>query len=1015
MGDQSELVTTLTRGLRHRLSVPDAIHPNTKVELKDLGNILATYNLTRKVDPVVNGQNDTRNIHSGNPAVTGLFSFGVVTIILGIFRLFLPWKPQVVLLPSALLFGGITQFIAGFFDLFVGGTFSAVILISYGAFWTGNGMMMVPSMSMVYDEYVNLEDRHQAQAIYCFIWSFYTLMLTGVSLGIKSGTLILSWCLFFVFLTLLLEAIWYLTDIEAVIRASGVCAMLAALGSFYSGVTAIFEEQGKSFPVGHYYWCKDKNIKTQSLNMDSQLGISITGKPFMFDSVKWSEDGEICTCLENRIYIHTPILVGISSEQGQCRQANTLIQLLSEQDDFGESNVLEKPVHSSYTISESYRCATWSPTGLSPYFSCLLTVVTTKHRVLFFHEDPNNKSKWILHLDLTSSIKDIAIGNDDFETATQINRFHTLYAEWSQSIIIDPLSSKPAILATSNKNGEILLWSYSKEHGIQFQMAYKPHSSYVNLLQWSSWRQQSDNTYSSYIVSSSSDGNITISLIKIETNKSGYVSSTDTKILSTWFENNYTTSAIIKLYDDKENNRIKILVGKQTELFFGIFQINKDQKIQLIGDWMNYEIPRSDTGVTGAYWGNNGKTVYIYTYEGEELALSVEPNQLNLDNSLSVNFTLNLQDKFKQQWMEIISNEENEDEYIDTVPHVWSADTTPNNLYSIVLYTIASTADLHSFSDSKDSTYLTFVYHPSPSNEKRLPQLCDQLRSFVEKPYFFFVHPAYFLLIEQLEYLLDEEDSQFITTWLEVLDQLIEKDDDSKMDFSNDIRKSLYCRPNIIASQISVYVNQESKLYKLESKTKDSINLLKTKGQNRIVSNYVETFLNYINQQDDTFWNGMKDEDITQIILWCDRTLYELKAPKSLYEITKIIYLKLQTTFEKPNLFDSFDTEIQLIDAALNEKQVMEVELKSRQKCPACSDVIPFRIGPNNVVCANGHIWDRCSITMQIISTPFYRKCLKCNAKSILPKATDQLVSDKLVSLIPKCLDCGSTFIDVKL
>lgn len=148
----------------------------------------------------------------------------------------------------------------------------------------GNGMMMVPSMNVVYDEYANLEDRHQAQAIYCLMWSFYTLMLVGISLGIRSGTLILSWCLFFVFLALLLEAIWYLTNIESVIRASGkllkkinkerkkekvrrkilkymyigVCAILAALGSFYSGTTAIFEEQGKSFPVGHYYWCKDK-------------------------------------------------------------------------------------------------------------------------------------------------------------------------------------------------------------------------------------------------------------------------------------------------------------------------------------------------------------------------------------------------------------------------------------------------------------------------------------------------------------------------------------------------------------------------------------------------------------------------------------------------------------------------------------------------------------------------------------------------------------------------------------
>lgn len=74
MEDQPELVTTLTRGLRHRLSVPEAINPNTKVELKDLGNILATYSLTRRVEPVVNGQNMERSIQAaGNPAVAGKY------------------------------------------------------------------------------------------------------------------------------------------------------------------------------------------------------------------------------------------------------------------------------------------------------------------------------------------------------------------------------------------------------------------------------------------------------------------------------------------------------------------------------------------------------------------------------------------------------------------------------------------------------------------------------------------------------------------------------------------------------------------------------------------------------------------------------------------------------------------------------------------------------------------------------------------------------------------------------
>ncbi|CAO3632765.1 unnamed protein product [Cunninghamella echinulata] len=73
--------------------------------------------------------------------------------------------------------------------------------------------------------------------------------------------------------------------------------------------------------------------------MDTQLGINVTGKPFMFDAIKWSEDGILCTGLENNIYIHTPLLVGISSEQEQCQQASTFIDFLQNKTILGKVTV----------------------------------------------------------------------------------------------------------------------------------------------------------------------------------------------------------------------------------------------------------------------------------------------------------------------------------------------------------------------------------------------------------------------------------------------------------------------------------------------------------------------------------------------------------------------------------------------------------------------------------------------------------------------------------------------------
>ncbi|KAI7847657.1 GPR1/FUN34/yaaH family-domain-containing protein [Circinella umbellata] len=217
--------------------------------------------LTRSASPLVNGQSDRRPLTMGNPAVLGLWSFAMVTNLLAAYNLFLPHKPNHIIFPTALLFGGIAQYLAGFLDLFYGGTFSGTILVSYGAFWAGSGMMMLPSAASTLDSYETAWDLAQANAIYHFFWAFYTVMLLGISIKIKSGTFILSWCLFWVFVTLLLSAIYYITDVSAVLRVSGVSAFFAALGAYYSGIAAVMEEQKVKLPVGKYRWNKRSHRK----------------------------------------------------------------------------------------------------------------------------------------------------------------------------------------------------------------------------------------------------------------------------------------------------------------------------------------------------------------------------------------------------------------------------------------------------------------------------------------------------------------------------------------------------------------------------------------------------------------------------------------------------------------------------------------------------------------------------------------------------------------------------------
>lgn len=111
-----------------------------------------------------------------------------------------------------------------FFDLFYGGTFSSTILISYGCFWIGNGLMMLPSIQApLTATYASEDDIAQANAVYHFIWAIYTLMVTAVSLRFRHGTFILTWCLAWVFCTLFLTGMYYAIGSQALLRTSGEC------------------------------------------------------------------------------------------------------------------------------------------------------------------------------------------------------------------------------------------------------------------------------------------------------------------------------------------------------------------------------------------------------------------------------------------------------------------------------------------------------------------------------------------------------------------------------------------------------------------------------------------------------------------------------------------------------------------------------------------------------------------------------------------------------------------------
>jgi succinate-acetate transporter protein len=167
-------------------------------------------------------------------------------------KLILPTRSGNLMFPVALFFGGIVQFLAGILILFNGDSFNGSVFVTYGSYWIGAGTMMVPNVGALFDVYDLANERNLTAAIYMFMWAAFALMITLISVRIKGGSLLGTWCLFFVFLNLFLEGIYDMTLNSAMMRASGVACAMACLGGYYSGIVDLFAEQGSVLWCGKY-------------------------------------------------------------------------------------------------------------------------------------------------------------------------------------------------------------------------------------------------------------------------------------------------------------------------------------------------------------------------------------------------------------------------------------------------------------------------------------------------------------------------------------------------------------------------------------------------------------------------------------------------------------------------------------------------------------------------------------------------------------------------------------------
>jgi len=215
-------------GLEHRITV----------NIQELASIvkIANGNPTPPSPPSV----------IGNPGPLGLGGFALTTFVLSVFNtgVFLDPSLEPVVLPLALFYGGLAQFIAGVFEFRAPNTFGATAFCSYGAFWWSFAAYVkyvAPGLSP--------DTAHEATGLFLLAWLIFTVYMFFASLRVSKVVTLVFFFLVFAFLLL---AIGAFSGNAGCSKAGGWIGIICALCAWYGSAAVVINSTWNRtvFPVG---------------------------------------------------------------------------------------------------------------------------------------------------------------------------------------------------------------------------------------------------------------------------------------------------------------------------------------------------------------------------------------------------------------------------------------------------------------------------------------------------------------------------------------------------------------------------------------------------------------------------------------------------------------------------------------------------------------------------------------------------------------------------------------------
>ncbi|MFM2484894.1 acetate uptake transporter [Celerinatantimonas yamalensis] len=182
----------------------------------------------------------------GNPAAVGLGGFAMTTFMLQCHNL--GWVDIGPVLWLGIFYGGLAQFVAGYFEFKVGNNFGFSAFVSYGAFWIALALYLIfGTNAELVKAYPVLKLSSQGLGFFLVAWTIYTGIMFIASMKHNGALAFLFLTLFLGFFGLVIKE---LAGSQFIGTLAAWDLIICALTAWYLMAHAVLADSGISLPVG---------------------------------------------------------------------------------------------------------------------------------------------------------------------------------------------------------------------------------------------------------------------------------------------------------------------------------------------------------------------------------------------------------------------------------------------------------------------------------------------------------------------------------------------------------------------------------------------------------------------------------------------------------------------------------------------------------------------------------------------------------------------------------------------